>query len=594
MTDSAESSPRWQLDSIFPGISSPEFEAAWQRLDEQLVQLESHLSTGLGTGRTTVESILKLFNDSRVLEHDLGAYLYLITSTDAFDDEAQARQSALDRNEVRLEIIEAKLTAWIGRLDLDSLLEQSEFLRAHGFWLRQQVVLSERLLAEAAEEVAAALNPTGGSAWAKLHDQLISRETIEIDVPGQGLQEHGMSGLYNLELSEDAAVRHAAWQASMQLLERNAVTFAAAINSIKGQVGELARRRGWADALAESLFDNHIDSGALEAMQQACAESFPLMRRYLRAKAKRLGKEQLDWSDLEAPVPGVSARSYTWDEAREFVVRQFRTYSDDLADFADSAFERGWLDGPPRKGKTNGAYCYDLATVPESRIMLNFAGTLNDLFTIAHELGHAFHNDRMYRFGRTYLQKQEPMTLAETASIFCETIIFNAVMNEASAAERLGILSQDLDGAAQLILDIHSRFLFEKGVFDRRSERELSVTELKQLMLDAQEQTYGDALEPGSRNPWMWAQKGHYYSPFSSFYNYPYTFGYLFGLGLYAQYLKQPEGFHERYDELLASSGMAEASALGQSFGIDIRSPDFWRLSLVVLQERVEEYEKLA
>lgn len=593
MTSPSENSPRWQLDSIFPGLDSAEFTGAWQRLDGQLSQLESHLQTGLGTGRTTVESTLKLFNDTCVLNHDLAAYLYLITSTDTFNDEAHARMSALDRHQVRLEIVESKLTAWIGGLDLDALLEQSEFLAQHEFWLRRQARLSQRQLNEEAEEIAAALDPTGGSAWAKLHDQLIGRETITFDVPGRGEQEHGMAGLYNLHLDPDPEVRHAAWQASMQLLERNAVPFAAALNSIKGQVHELATRRGWEDALDESLFDNHIDRATLEAMQLACGEAFGLMRRYLKAKARRLGKDALDWSDLEAPLPGGSTRTFSWDEAREFVVRQFRSYSAELADFADSAFERGWLDGPPRKGKVNGAYCYDLATVPESRIMLNFGGTLNDLFTIAHELGHAFHNDRMAKFGRTYLQRQEPMTLAETASIFCETIIFNAVIKEAGADERLAILDQDLSGATQLILDIHSRFLFESGVFAQRAERELSVSELNSLMLDAQARTYGEALSEDARNPWMWAAKSHYYSSHTSFYNYPYTFGYLFGLGLYAEYLRQPDGFHQRYDELLATSGMADAATLGEGFGIDIRSPDFWRNSLVVLQERVEEYERL-
>src|SRR5690625_7951849 len=194
MTSPSENSPRWQLDSIFPGLDSAEFSSAWQRLDGQLSQLESHLQTGLGTGRTTVESTLKLLNDSCVLNHDLAAYLYLITSTDTCNDEAHARMSALDRHQVRLEIVESKLTAWIGGLDLEALLEQSEFLAQHEFLLRRQARLSQRQLNEEAEEIAAALDPTGGSAWATLNDQLIGRETISIDGPGRGEPENGKDG----------------------------------------------------------------------------------------------------------------------------------------------------------------------------------------------------------------------------------------------------------------------------------------------------------------------------------------------------------------------------------------------------------------
>lgn len=593
MDQNSEQSPRWQLDSIFPGLDSPEYAAARQKMLDGISELEAMLEAGLGDDVATLERVINLDNSTYATFQDVLAYVYLINSTDAFNDEAMAVRSSLMPAMVRYGIVETKLSAWIGTLDLDSLLPESQLLRDHEFTLRMSARASSRLMEPAAEEVAAALAPTGGSAWSELHTQLISRETITVDVPGQGEQELGIAGLYNLQQHEDEAVRKAAWEAEMQLLERSGVSFAAAMNSIKGEVNVLSTRRGWDSELDASLFQNHIDRQTLEAMQQACSEAFPLMRRYLKTKAKRLGKEKLAWYDREAPVKGAATRSYTWDEARDFVIRQFRTYSDELADFAQRAFDEGWLDGPPRKGKTNGAFCMDLGSVPESRIMLNFGGTLDDLFTIGHELGHAYHADRMYKFGRTPLQRRDPMTLAETASIFCETIIFNAVMRDADEAEQLGILEQDLAGATQLLLDIHSRFLFEQGVFGKRAERELSISELNQLMLDAQEATYGEGLASDERNPWMWAHKGHYYSSSRSFYNYPYTFGYLFGLGLYAQYLKQPGGFHERYDELLASSGMSDAWTLGQTFGIDIRDVSFWRGSLGVLQERVEEYERL-
>ncbi len=226
--------------------------------------------------------------------------------------------------------------------------------------------------------------------------------------------------------------------------------------------------------------------------------------------------------------------------------------------------------------------------------MLNFGGTLDDVFTLAHELGHGYHNQCMFDADRDAWQRSTPMTLAETASIFCETIVVSALLDEADDDTALAILEQDLQGTAQLVVDIDSRFRFEKAVFDRRADRELSIDEFRGIMLDAQAATYGEGLRADARHADMWAQKGHYYSARRSFYNYPYTFGYLFGLGLYAAYREHPAGFQARYRELLAATGMGDAAELGARFGIDIRDPAFWRSSLDVARARVDRFERLA
>ncbi len=306
-----------------------------------------------------------------------------------------------------------------------------------------------------------------------------------------------------------------------------------------------------------------------------------------------MGKDTLAWYDLLAPVGVGTPRSFSWAETRDFVTETFGSYSDDLATFAKKTFDEGWHDVPPRKGKRNGAFCMSVDGVQESRIMHNFGGQLDDVFTAAHELGHAYHNACSFGAGRTPLQDDTPMTLAETASIFCETIVTNAMLERADEAEKLAILEQDLLGGTQLVVDIDSRFRFEQAVFERRRERELSVDELSALMLEAQAQTYGDALDAEARHPLMWAHKGHYYSTGRSFYNFPYTFGYLFGLGLYAQYQANPEGWHGRYDTLLSETGMSDAAPLAAQFGIDIEAPDFWRGSLKIAEGRVAEYEAL-
>ncbi len=603
MTQSTSLVPHWQLTSIFPGLDSREFQDAKTKLRQAVAALETFMDEANVrssapqslTDETvaTAEALLARLNAVYEEVGDLRAYLYGFVSTDAFDTQANAELSALKPLFSKLSMLNKRSVAWLGRLDLNRLLEASASAREHRYFLTRCQVTAQHLLGDEAEAIVSALEPTAGSAWAKLHEDLISRETITATLPGKDESEYGLAELTNLQTDDDPKVRRAAFKAELELLERHSVSHAAAMNSIKGQVAELCRRRGWESPLDEALFESAISRKALEAMQAACEESFPDFRRYLRAKAKFLGKEQLAWYDLFAPLSTGKPKRYSWDEAKQFVVERFRSYSDALADFAARSFKQGWFDVPPRKGKTNGAFCMDVPGRKESRILLNYGGTLDDLFTLAHELGHAYHNHCMYTFDRTMLQSDTPMTLAETASIFCETIVVNALLARANDEERLAVLEQDLQGATQLVLDIHSRFLFEQGVFARRAERELSLEELKALMLEAQAATYGDALAEDERHPYMWAHKGHYYSSGRSFYNYPYTFGYLFGLGLYAEYQRDAEAFKARYDELLASTGMADADALASEFGIDIEDPAFWRHSLDIARERIDTFERL-
>jgi oligoendopeptidase F len=258
--------------------------------------------------------------------------------------------------------------------------------------------------------------------------------------------------------------------------------------------------------------------------------------------------------------------------------------------FAERAFRERWIDAEPRPGKEDGAFCMWLVS-DQSRVLANFKPAFGGMSTLAHELGHGYHN--MCLAPRTPLQRATPMTLAETASIFCETIVRQAALQRAAASERIEILEASLQGSCQIVVDITSRFLFESAVFERRQARELSVAELGELMLESQRQTYGDGLDAAVLHPYMWAAKSHYYSPSRSFYNFPYMFGLLFGLGLYARYTADPEGFKAGYDELLSSTGLADAATLAARFDIDIRTPAFWRASLDIIRADIAQFEEL-
>jgi pepF/M3 family oligoendopeptidase len=365
---------------------------------------------------------------------------------------------------------------------------------------------------------------------------------------------------------------------------------AAALNGVKGQHLTLASHRNWDEVLDEALFQNHIDRETLDAMLGAARDAFPDIHRYFAAKAKALGLDTLAWYDLSAPIGG-EGREWAWDDGVDFVNEQFGTFSDRMRGLSERAFDERWIDAEPRPGKVGGAFCMGVRP-GESRILANYSPSFDSVSTLAHELGHAYHN--LCEEDRTMLQAMgTPMTLAETASTFCETILRKAALKTVAPGEQVTILEGALQDAAAITVDISSRFLFEKAVFAKRAERELSADEFCQLMLDAQRQTYGDAIEAATLHPYMWAVKSHYYSMDFAFYNYPYMFGLLFGLGLYKQYEQDPEAFRASYDTLLSSTGMADAAELAGRFGIDIRAKAFWQGSLDVIREDIDRFVAL-
>jgi len=398
-----------------------------------------------------------------------------------------------------------------------------------------------------------------------------------------------MSMVRNLAFDADRDLRRRAYEAELEGWKRAALPLAAALNSIKGEVNVLTSYRGWDSPLEASLLDNNIDRQTLDSMLMAARESFPDFRRYLHAKARMLGLPRLAWYDLFAPVT-TGEKTWEYEDGAAFIVAQLDTFSSSLSNFAARAFREHWIDAEPREGKQDGAYCTPLRK-DESRVFANYKASFDGVSTLAHELGHGYHNLNLSK--RTMLQRSTPMALAETASIFCETIIRNAALQKAGQQEQIAILEASLQGSCQVVVDITSRFLFEQRLFERRRQRELSIDELNNLMLEAQRETYADGLDERALHPYMWAMKPHYYSSKVSFYNYPYMFGLLFGLGLYARYKEDGERFKASYDELLSSTGLADAATLAAQFGIDVRSVDFWRKSFAIVREDIEQFENL-
>ena len=602
-----EELPRWDLSNVYPGLDSELFRADGERLKSDIAVAEAYLNAELP--RATVEAgpqrvadvldnMVARLNGLYELAATRRAYINGFVATDSRNTEAAKALSAHEQVAVKLQQISLKFQSWVGSIApiLDAAIEAAAptetGARAHAFMLRETAEQARYMMSPQEEALASELTLSGGNAWGKLQGTVTSQLTAEVELDGR-LQRLPMTAIINLRSHPDAAVRRRGYEVETKAWEDAAETLAACMNGVKGEVVTLNRRRGRQDALHAAIDQARIDRPTLEAMIGAMHDALPIFRRYLGAKARRLGRTQLPWWDLFAPM-GNSERTYSYDEAKQIVLENFGGFAPELAALAERAFRNNWIDVAPRPGKRGGAFCMEVPAVGESRVLTNFDGSLDQVSTLAHELGHAFHNDCAERAGKTMLQSITPMTLAETASIMCETIVTEAILARTTEPQEvLAILETQLTGSTQVIVDIYSRFLFERKVFARREHGELTPGELCEIMAQAQRDAYGDGLDPEYLQPYMWAWKPHYYRTGLSFYNFPYAFGLLFGTGLYAIYQERGAAFVPDYMNLLASTGEATAADLATRFGIDIRSRGFWEGSLSVIAAQVERYVNL-
>lgn len=537
---------------------------------------------------SAADEVIQAFNNTVDEQDILISYIYATVSTDSRHEQAQGLLSEMEDLDARISPLLARLADWVASLDSHALKEVSLEAREHlGPLLRLQDRAIHQM-SEAEEGLYAELGTTGSSAWGRLQSDLTSQLSIDVHLPS-GSASMPMAAVRGLATDSNVEVRKAAYEAEMRAWPQVAVACAAAMNSIKGEANTVNKRRQWEAPIDASLYSNSVSPATFSAMQSAINDSLPDFRRWMRVKAQLHGdKNGLSWWNMFAPL-SVSPGAISWDEGISLVKDAFASYSDRLAHLVDRSINEQWLDAEPREGKTGGAFCMSFVD-DRSLVLLNWSGSVDSAQTTAHELGHAYHNTQLAH--RTPLQKRLPMALAETASIFCETLVVEDGLSRMQGDERLALLDVNLIGASQVVVDIHSRYLFETEVFARRQRRTLGVSEFNEIMLQAQADAYGDGLDLSTRHQHMWVLKPHYYG--SHFYNWPYTYGLLFGLGLYAKYQSNPDHFRENYDTVLSRAGMDTAEELGQAFGIDVTDTAFWTSSLDVLRARMIDYEKLA
>lgn len=597
------SAPRWDLSNVYPSLESNEFKAAVDDYKKQVAALEKFFKNKLSKAdaKTKAQDLAPLvgkaidqINKIQTLSATIVPFIYSYVTTDSRNKLAMKTLSEFEQASLPMNQLLTQFTAWLGKLapKLDKIIEGNKSAAEHAFMLREAAEQSQYLMSDAEEALAAELSLSGGNAFGKLQGTVTSQLAVDFEIDGK-TEKMPMPALINLRSHPDENVRCRAYEAENQAWDGVKETLAACLNGVKGEAITLNKKRGRKDAIHASLDAARMDRKTLEAMFAAMRDSFPMFRRYFQAKAKKLGKEKLAWWDVFAPV-GKTDKVYSYEEARDFILENFGKFSPDLAAFAKRAFDNNWIDAEQREGKRGGAFCMEVQAVQESRILSNFDGSLDQVSTLAHELGHAFHNECAYQAKKTMLQQLTPMTLAETASTMCETIVTEAVLATTSdPQEELAVLEAQIQGAAQVIVDIYSRYLFEKEVFERREKSELSADDFNEIMERAQKETYGDGLDERYLQKFMWTWKPHYYRSDTSFYNYPYAFGLLFATGLYAVYKQRGESFVEDYKNLLASTGEETAAKLAKRFGIDITKRKFWDDSLAIIGTRIDRYAEL-
>jgi len=578
----------WDLSVLYESFDDPRIEEDFARVKALCAEAAGCLA---GDEKTALENAYDRMEELSSLMSSLGSYASLTLATDASNERAMQLMDRLRVFSVQLQMLDSALTRYIGGLeDPEALIAGSEKLKKVDFSIRKSRQRAAHLMPPEIEEWMFRMSLSGGEAFSTLRDQLDA--TLLVDYKGEKLP---LSAVRAKAYDRDPEVRKSAYEAELAAYPQIEIAMAASLNGIKGEALTRIEAERFDSVLDQTLFSSNMDRATLDALLTAMKESFPAFKRYLRKKGELLGhKNGLPFYDLFAPVTpeGYTPRTYTIEEARAKLIDEMGKFSPDMAAFIDQAFENRWIDVYPRPGKGGGAFCAGLHQLDQSRVLTNFTGSFSDVSTLAHELGHAWHNRCMA--GLPHAMTDAPMPLAETASIFNETLLANAVLKDAPADERFTLLEGHLMEATQTIVDIYSRYLFESAVIEQRRERTLSVGELKELMLKAQDESYGDGLDPEYRHPYMWACKSHYYIPGFAFYNFPYAFGQLFGTGMYMQYRREGAAFVPRYCSLLRSCGSMDVADVAAQAGIDVRDPDFWRGALRVYVEEIDEFIALA
>ncbi len=581
---------QWSLDALYKGFDDPKYLADRKKLTAlcgRINELAGKL-TDLAPGEA-LHQALALQEQLRETSSLLASYSSLRQSTNSRDTEAVSNLGQLQAELGSVAGAGAAFEAFVAAIpDLEPLLAADPFLEAYRYRLETIRRDSQYLLSAREEEILARMDISGGSAWSQQQGHLTS--AVEVDFRGG---KTNLSAIRNMAYDADPAVRKEAYEAELACYPKISDAVAFSLNSIKLQVLNECELRGYESPLDQTLKNARMERQTLDALLSAMEDYLPRFWEYLRVKAEVLGhKDGLPWYDLFAPM-GSNSEKYTIETARDYLLHVFSSFDGELHDMVARAFAEDWIDFYPHDGKRGGAFCSGLQAIRQSRILTNFDGSFSDVVTLAHELGHAFHNVNIYE--HRPLNKGYSMPVAETASNFNECVVNGyAIAHAGSDAQKLALIESQLSDTTQIICDIYSRYRFETEVFANRSRKFMGSDELCRIMLEAQKQAYGTGLDHEVLHPYMWVCKSHYYSTGRSFYNFPYAFGGLFARGLYAQYEEEGAAFVPKYKKLLYTTTVASVEDTAKIAGLDLTTKEFWSRGLASYAAMIDEFIALA
>lgn len=583
----------WDLDVFFKdGSNSEEFRNFLEKIKEEIVSFNNEVDNWdsihvLHEETKFLELLKKLQTNSQMLTQ-AGAFVSCLQAQNTLDEKASELKGNVAELRAQLNTILTNFDDKLRRVEEDQwqqLLQNPE-IKELAFVLNERRELAKEKLPKEQEALVNSLSVDGYHGWGDMYDTLVSQVKIPFEENGK-IVELSVGQAHNKFSNPDRNVRASVFKNWEKAWDEKADLFATTLNHLAGFRLSLYKERGWDEVLKEPLSYNRMQKETLESMWQVISDYKKPLTDYLKRKAELLGIEKLSWYDLDAPIGKVNTQ-FSYQEGAEFIIQHFGKFGDQLASFTKKAFEDSWIEAEDRAGKRPGGFCTSFPVSGQSRIFMTYSGTPSNVSTLAHELGHAFHS---YALKNVHpLKRGYAMNVAETASTFAEMIVADAsVKNAKSEEERLPLLEDKVQRSVALLMNIHSRFLFETRFYEERKKGIVSKKRLNELMLEAQKEAYGDGLE--EYHPLFWASKLHFFITGVPFYNFPYTFGYLFSLGIYAQAQKEGKGYEEKYMALLQDTGSMKVEDLAMKhLNVDLTKRDFWEEGVKLCVKDVEEF----
>ncbi|MCL2480520.1 MAG: M3 family oligoendopeptidase [Spirochaetaceae bacterium] len=597
--------PLWNLFTIYKGLDDTSYTEDKEKMLIEFQQLSDIVKNKNNSNKTDeqwIESVIKKIEHAEAIYKNLYSYCYANYSTQTADAEIIRELNNLEKE--KLKLYKAKTmfrkNFTLSQQQINNIAKKKSFLQNYTLFLNETLVLKKHQLSREMEAIVEELLQPGANSWSRLQEAISSDLNVSWGKKGS---KKTVTQLRALAFSKSRKTRKKAFKKEIKAWKSAEIPLAYALNGVKGTGIILNKRRRWKSIIEKSVFQSRVTENTLTALISAIEKSLPSFHKYLNAKASLLGVKKLAFYDLFAPLPVKEKKtkagdtkdisSWPFQEAVNFVTETFRNFYPEMGSFAENAFSKRWVDTIPHKGKVGGAYCISFPLAKESRILCNYNNSFSSVSTLAHELGHAWHNEILKN--ESIIHHNYPMTLAETASIFSEIMIFDRAITETQDnADKLFLMEMFLQEVTQVIVDILSRFYFEKEIFARREKGDIAAREFSSIMKDAQKKAYGNSIRKKTYHQYMWAVKGHYYIPSLSFYNYPYAFGQLFGIALYKKYLSDKTGFPDQYNSILKESGKKTSMEIAQQAGFDIENELFWLDSIDYIRQIIDEFSEIA